>query len=184
MIHGWSLAGKSVSWIARKVGRTRGCVYYVLARDEALVAAHGRIALLRRGVARFFRRRRGVSEPTYGSKGSTISIGGASKLPIETLSRADGAALVAWYSSVGGRKLAHDPDEWKLARSLDSIMAAHPQEKVKPPERPVFISPRRAPTASDCQACGGTAQPEHDECIYCGAQLPVAGAGIRRTGCG
>lgn len=100
-----------------------------------------------------------------------ISIGGAQCLPFDTISRVDGVALVAWYSSVGGRKLTADPGDWEFARSLDGIMRAHLQEKVKPPERPVFISPRRAPTALDCEACGETAEPDDYECRYCGAEV-------------
>ena len=80
-------------------------------------------------------------------------------------------ALVAWFASVGDRKLAADPDDWEFERSLDGIMRAHLQEKVKPPERPVFISPRRAPTPLDCEACGEAAKPEDYECRYCGWEV-------------
>ena len=130
-IHGWALAGKSQRWIAEKVGRTRGCVQYVLARDVALVAAHGRIALLRRGVARFSPRRRADCEPT-----TTMDV-------------------LSIFPTIG-----------YMRKMKDSLLTIG-----KGPGPPVFISPRRAPTASDCQACGGAARPQDDECIYCGAEL-------------
>ena len=154
MIHKWALAGKSQRWIAAKVEKTRSCVQYVLRRDVALVAAHGRIALLRGRVARFFRRRRVDCGPTYGSKGSTISIGGASKLPIETLSRVDGVALVAWFASVGDRKLAHEPDEREFERSFDRVMRDHLPDKAK-----------------RCESCGRLPEPQDEECRYCGWEV-------------
>ena len=173
-IHDLSARGRSQRSIAGKIGKSRSCVQYVLRRDERVVAAHGRILLLRRRVAPFFRRSRRVDcEPTSGSS--------ASQLPLETLSTADGAALAAWYASVADRKLARDPDEWDLERSLDRRMAGHPKPRPKPKQwrwqprpQPKAWGRYVADGAGCCTECGWALPRavEVDCCPSCGTTTP------------
>ena len=180
-IHDLAARGRSQRSIAGKIGKSRSCVQYVLRRDERVVAAHGRILLLRRRVAPFFRRSRRVDcEPTSGSKGAMISgRASASRLPLETLSREDGVALVAWYASAAVPAGARDQDDWEFDRSLDRRMAGHPKPQPKqwrwqPHPQPKPWGRYVADRAGSCEGCGWALPRavEVDYCPSCGLTTP------------